>query len=287
MACGADVIKMEVAENGLVADFYRSSDRTNGPCILALGGSEGGKPRNPFLDGLARKGYPILAVAYFKEPGLPESLEMIPLEYFDKAIEWLQQHARAKEVGIVAVGGSRGAELALLLASSRSAIKGVVAISPSSVVWNGMPKEPPMVVCSSWSSGGKPVPFMPVDLSRDIFREVTAGGFHAVYQFFQGELAKKDRVSQASIGVERIHGPVLLASGDADEIWPAQEMGEAICSRLKEKRFKYKYEHLKYPDAGHTLSETLMMGGTVEGNRKARIDLNEKTLAFLEALHSK
>jgi uncharacterized protein len=287
VACGAEVIKSEVAENGLVADFYRSPDLTNGPCILFLGGSEGGKPRDPFLECLAQRGYPILAVAYFKEKGLPESLQMIRLEYFDKAIEWLRQNVQAERVGIVAVGRSRGAELALLLASARPAIRGVVAVSPSSVVWNGMPKEPPMVVCSSWSLSGKPVPFMPADPGRDLGKELAAGGLRVIYQFFQGELAKKELVSKAAIRVEQIRGPVLLASGHDDEIWPAEEMGDAICSRLKEKGFKYKYEHLKYPEAGHSLSETLMMGGTVEGNRKARVDLTEKTLAFLKECDSK
>ncbi len=77
---------------------------------------------------------------------------------------------------------------------------------------------------------------------------------------------------------------MLLASGHDDEIWPAEEMGNAIGLRLTENGFKYSWEHLKYPNAGHTLSETLMMGGTVEGNRAARNDLSKKMLAFLEGL---
>jgi dienelactone hydrolase len=282
---GADIIKSEVVGSGFVADFYSRADLTNKRCILFLGGSEGGKPRNPYAQRLAESGYPTLALAYFKEQGLPESLEMIPLEYFDKPIEWMQE--RTGRGGIVVVGASRGAELALLLASTKPTIRGVIAISPSSVVWNGMPKEPPMIVCSSWSLGGKPVPFMPADLSRDLGKEISDGGLHVIYKFFQEELARKELVAKATIKVDQVHGPVLLASGHDDEIWPAEEMGDAICSRLKEKAFKYRYEHLKYPDAGHTLSETLMIGGTVEGNRKARIDLTERMLAFLKVCDSR
>ncbi len=284
---GAEVTKTNIEGNGFVADFYFTADSTNQAGVLLLGGSEGGKPRTPFADFVASNGYPTLAVAYFKEKGLPESLAMIPLEYFDKPIAWMRQNHKVGPGGIIAIGASRGAELALLLASVKPEIKGVIALSPSSVVWNGMPKEPPMVVCSSWSFGGEPVPFMPADLSRDIVKEVSAGGLRAIYQLFQGELAKKDLVSKAAIKVERIQGPILLASGDDDAIWPAEAMGDAICSRLKEKGFKYKYEHLKYPDAGHTLSETLMIGGTIEGNRKARVDLSEKVLAFLKACGSR
>jgi len=52
-----------------------------------------------------------------------------------------------------------------------------------------------------------------------------------------------------------------------------EKMGGAICSRLEEKGFTYKYEHFTYRDAGHTMDERWMMGGTFEGNKKARIDL--------------
>ena len=234
---GAEVTKTNIAGNEFVADFYFTADSTNKPGVLFLGGSEGGKPRTPFADLVASNGYPTLAVAYFRDKALPESLAMIPLEYFEKPIAWMLQNHRVGPGGIIVIGASRGAELALLLASVKLEIKGVIALSPSSVVWNGMPKEPPMVVCSSWSFGGKPVPYMPADLSRDLAKEVSAGGLQVVYQFFQGELAKKDLVSKAAIKVERIQGPILLASGGDDAIWPADTMGDAICFRLKEKGF--------------------------------------------------
>jgi pimeloyl-ACP methyl ester carboxylesterase len=281
MAHGAEVIKTDVAGRGFVADFYFTADSTNKPGILFLGGSEGGRPRTPFLDLLASNGYPTLAVAYFKEKGLPESLAMIPLEYFDKPIQWMQRNKQMGPGGIIVVGASRGAELALLLASVRPEIKGVIALAPSSVVWNGTPKEPPITVSSSWTLGGKPVPFMPADPKRDLYQEISVGGLSVLYKFYHDELAKKSLVEAAAIKVERIHGPVMLASGQHDPICPSGEMGDAICSRLKEKGFQYKYEHFKYPNAGHTLSETLVWGGTFEGNQQARINLTERILAFL------
>jgi uncharacterized protein len=283
----AQVVKTAIHEGGWVADFYVRAGGTRKPGVLFLGGSEGGRPRTPFADLMASNGYPTLAVAYFKEVGLPGSLARIPLEYFDKPIAWMQTNQAVSPGGVVVVGASRGAELALVLASVRPEIRGVIALAPSSVVWNGMPEEPPMVVCSSWSLGSKPVPFMPADLHRDLGKEISLGGLPVLYKFFQEELGKQELVAKAAIEVERIHGPVLLASGHDDAIWPAEAMGDAVCARLKGKGFRYKYEHLKYPGAGHTLSETLMIGGTVEGNRRARVDVAEKVLAFLKALDSK
>lgn len=277
---GAEVVRSEIDGSGLVGDFYCSREVTNKFGILLLGGSGGGKPNGYLKEFFATNGYPTLALAYFKEKGLPESLQLIPLEYFTKAIEWMEHNEKIPSGRIVVVGASRGAELALLLASTNPKIRGVIALSPSSVVWNGMPKELPILPCSSWTLGGKPVPFMPYD-SRTA---IAPSDMHDIYKTFQVDLTKKEAVENAAIKVERIQGPVLLASGHDDEIWPAEEMADAICSRLKGKRFKYKYENLKYKNAGHTLDERWMIGGTFDGNKEARIDLGNQLLAFLKAL---
>jgi esterase/lipase len=279
---GADVVRSEIQGQRFVADFYYTQSSTNKTCVLLLGGSEGGKPRPGYLtEFLATNGYPTLALAYFKEKGLPESLQLIPLEYFDEAVDWLRRNERTSSRRIVVIGGSRGAELALLLASTNPKIGGVIAISPSSVVWNGMPKEWPILPCSSWTLGGKPVPFMPFDSTKTVMPME----MRDVYKTFQEALNQKEAVKNASIKVEQIQGPVMLASGHDDEIWPAEQMADAIYSRLQEKKFKYKYQNLKYENAGHTLDERWMIGGTIEGNRKARIDFDEWMLAFLNTLN--
>jgi pimeloyl-ACP methyl ester carboxylesterase len=283
-----DVVKTEIKGQGFVGDFYCRPDATNRPGVLVLGGSEGGKPHGALKEFFAENGYPTLALAYFKERGLQQSLQCIPLEYFDKPIAWLESNGRVAGHGIVVFGASRGAELALLLASIHPNIKGVIALSPSSVVWNGMPKEPPVTVCSSWTLDDRPIPFMPYDSSRDptkgIGSEITPAVQRVFYQFFVDELARTDAVAKAAIRVEQIHGPILLASGDDDTIWPAGEMADAICSRLKKNEFKYQYENLKYPDAGHSLDERWMIGGTPEGNRKARVEFSAKAVSFLLAI---
>ena len=76
----------------------------------------------------------------FGADNLPPDLRSIPLEYFSKASHWLS--SQDKQVipnyyGLI--GLSRGAELALLLGSRYSEVKGIVAIAPSSVVFPGPP----------------------------------------------------------------------------------------------------------------------------------------------------
>ena len=49
---------------------------------MILGGAETGDLNG---DALALAGYPALALGYFKEPGLPQCLCSVPLEYFARA----------------------------------------------------------------------------------------------------------------------------------------------------------------------------------------------------------
>jgi hypothetical protein len=100
--------KTEITGQGFVADFYNSEGSQNKVVILLLGGSDGGKPDHlvtPLLD----LGYPVMALAYFKTGELPEYLDMIPLEYFDKPIAWLQNNEKIRKAKIVIVGESKGA----------------------------------------------------------------------------------------------------------------------------------------------------------------------------------
>ena len=62
---------------------------------------------------LATHGYTTFAVQYFDAPGLPESLERIPLEYFDTAIQWPTNRAGVLDSGVGVLGISRGVEAVL------------------------------------------------------------------------------------------------------------------------------------------------------------------------------
>jgi hypothetical protein len=77
---------------------------------------------------------------------------------------------------------------------------------------------------------------------------------------------------------------VLLLSGRDDRLWPSTEMGERICRRLKAAGFPYKFEHVAYENACHTLNESAPAGGTNEGNRAARIASHAKALEFLDGI---
>jgi pimeloyl-ACP methyl ester carboxylesterase len=248
------MIMKEVADNGLIADLFTDTTVQSRKAIIMLGGSEGGKVwssiriRRP-IELLVQQGYSVLSLAYFKAQGLPYSLEEIPLEYFEKAFNWLSAQKGIVANEYVVLGGSKGAEAALLLASKYSQVKAVIAFSPSCVVWQGIPEKRFEIgkdVKSSWSYKGESLPFLayPPSVKKMDLLLLRLRKMH------EEALQNTAGTSNAEIKVENIQGPILLISGERDRLWPATNMSKMIMNRLKTNMFDYKYEHIVY-QTGH------------------------------------
>jgi len=239
----------KVRDHGLVGDFCYCDDGTRHLAVILLGGSEGGnKAWEDWMDRIAEWGYAVLSLAYFKEKGLPRSLENVPLEYFETAMAWLTAHPAVVPHHYAVIGASKGGELALLLASRYPAIRAVVGVVPSSVVFQGIPSgfsfgPPP----SSWSYKGKGLPYVPIHFSLALIKGLLTGRFLDCYT---ESLKDKAAVEWSTIPVENINGPILLASGNHDQMWPSTFMCAQIVKRLNTFHYKHHYTHIAY-DTGH------------------------------------
>ena len=276
---------VEVREDGMVMRlFVPAGLQGRAPAIVVLGGSEGGiEGSSRMAKRLAQAGYVSLAVAYFAIDGLPPALIEVPIETFDKALLWLERRPEVDTGHLGLIGISKGAEAALIEASRRSEITAVVAGVPSNVVWQGVDQSDWSKVKSSWSSGGRPLAFVPYAPTTEF------KGIRDLYdRSMRGEGAEGDAV----IPVERINGDILLISAGQDGLWDSTEMSRRIVARLGAKRFTHRVEHLDYPTAGHgvvggpvTLEQAQQLtqvGGTPEGNYAARQEVWTKVLAFFD-----
>lgn len=213
----------------------------NQPLIVGLAGAEGGnawtsdrwkKTRDQFIE----KGYAFLAIGYFKANGTPDTLQKIAIEDVHYAIKVATKNKKINKRKIAIVGGSRGADLALLLGSYYKDIKCVVGIVASNVTFPGNTNH---FTTSTWTYQKKELPFVPVNeeavpflIKRDL-----RGTFEAML---------KDTIAEerALIKIEKIKGPILLVSATKDEICPSTPMAEKMIARLKAKKFKYNFEHV-------------------------------------------
>jgi len=277
---------VRVEQGGVFANYFAAPGEGRHPAILLLGGSEGGLGGGAVRQAKALKahGFSVLQLAYFGAPGAPEALVEVPLETFSRGIAWLQAQPGVDGARIGLIGGSKGAEAALLVAAREPAIKAVAVGMPSSVLWPGISYTPQMK--ASWSAGGQPRPFLPYAFGSD---------YRNIYGAYANGLKALADHPDAVIPVETINGPVMLVCGKADTLWPSCPMAEQVVARLKGKGFKHPVQLMEYDDAGHAVfgppvdksnpayPTLASLGGTADGNNAARQDDWPRTLAFMDA----
>lgn len=272
------------------------------PATIILSGSDGGMKEHAAAL-LASKGYVTLALSYFSGEGVPKDLQDIPLEYFQKATIWLQEHPYVNGK-INLIGYSRGGELALLLGSTFNYYNSVIACAPSAYITAGM-KNGVFAPVTSWKLGQDPLPYM-----RFKYR------FSTMFMILKNWILKKpvsylsiwdntlndeEGIREARIPVEKINAPVLFISGEDDQLWPSARYVKMMEEKLKKsKNSSGQNRYLYYKDAGHFLSfpysfvnlpsnvvmnvgggMTMTFGGSKSANAAAAKDSWEKILDFL------
>ncbi len=208
---------------GLYGEFYWPAGKTHVPAVLVVGGSEGGLDAYLWREAalLASHGYAALALAYFGEAGLPDQLANIPLEYFMRALDWLQTQPAVDRNRLAVIGTSRGGELALLLAAHDRRLKAAIAYSGSGLVFASVhdPRVP------AWTWRGKPVAWVRKNAP------------------WQG----------AAIPVQQINGPFLLVAGRDDHIWNSSFLEQFALTWTHTHHHPFRDQMLTYAGAGHLI----------------------------------
>ena len=295
------VTEIPVRENGLVGTLHIPASTGPHPGLLVLSGSDGFiRDRGAAL--LASRGYAAFALVYFGSEGVPSQLANIPLEYFEKGIQYLQQQPQIISDKIGVFGTSRGGELALLLGATFPQIKAVIASAPSGIVHGAVSTNAKL---PGWTYRGKPIPFsVGVPNFSDVVKYLLSLITHkpiSIRDTFLRELTNKERVESATIPVEKTQGPILLISGEDDKLWPSTIYADRVVNRLVQHNFPHPYAHLKYKGAGHFVGlpysfpnmppsvvplpsgpMILQFGGNPEGSAFADANSWQHTLAFLQ-----
>ncbi len=295
------VTETTVQEDGLVGKFYQLTGQSQHPGILVLSGSDGLiRDRGAAL--LASHGYAALALVYFGSEGLPSMLANIPLEYFEKGIQWLQYQPNVASDKIGVIGTSRGGELALLLGATFPQIKAVIANAPSGIVHSAVSTNAKL---AGWTYQGKPIPFsIGIPNFSDVMNYLSSMITHkpiSTRETFLRELTNEKRVESATIPVEKIQGPILLVSGEDDRMWASTVYADMIGNRLATHNFPYPYQHLHYKGAGHLMGipygfpnlpppiaplpagpVVMMFGGNTKDSAFANADSWQHTLTLLK-----
>lgn len=261
------------------------------PLVVTIGGFRGGLNESR-AEKLADHGFASLALAYFGGPGLPSALREIPLEYCERIIEYAASHPLIDPHRIALWGVSRGAELSLILASViPNRFRTIVATVPASAIYGSIQWDAP-----AWIYRGARLrpdaPFPRLQIAPDVGQTPESALMLTPY-FLEG---MKDEVAFAAsqIPVEQIACPLLLFSGEDDQMWPSSLFAQQIEKRLQTQKSSIPCMHICYSNAGHAISSSeevvqlnsalnlwFSFGGTRRDNFLAKTDSWEKTLRFL------
>ncbi|MCH9769881.1 MAG: acyl-CoA thioesterase/BAAT N-terminal domain-containing protein [Gammaproteobacteria bacterium] len=236
------------------------------PAIILCSGSGGGIDSQQLnATVLASAGYMVLVVAYYNYQDLADELYEVPLDPIVQAIEWLNQHDKVSHNKIVLMAPSKGAEAVLLAAAlaQSQAVAGVIAISPSILMWQGFGKGRPENK-SSWSYQGQATFFVKINELRlglqILFKKLLSNSPLAPYiksllplrliPAYLGLKSKIKKSPKAVIPVTAIAAPLLLIAGEKDSVWPASNMAKTIQILRQDTGFKDDEVYI-YSRAGH------------------------------------
>ncbi|MFZ6778933.1 acyl-CoA thioester hydrolase/BAAT C-terminal domain-containing protein [Undibacterium sp. Ji83W] len=294
-------IKTEAITGHTGAKIYLPTDAPKDsklPVVILLSGSEGGDAAGRrFGPKLAARGFATVSYPYYSPntprgqevPGLPKDFIDIPIDGLDALYQTLAKRDDIDSKRIALMGGSKGAEMALLSASILPWVKSVVAIAPSDLVWEGFAMDRLLEAGrhGSFSYQGKTLPFTP-NAGLDKAFATTPPVLAHIY--IEGRKAYPERAKAARIAVENFKGKLLLIAGGDDQMWPSAEMASNIVASRKAAGLET--ELLSFPKAGHLVggdgyslndySAPFAMGGNAKEDGQAQTIAWPATVGFLK-----
>lgn len=272
-------------DDGIVGTLVESPGDGPAPGVLLCHGSAGDRMLGQART-LAAHGFTVLALQYFspEHDSLPDALVEVPVEYGDRAVEWLADHEATTDAPVRVGGASRGGELALLLAT-RHEVGAAVNWVGAGLTFNGFDRSGP-VDAAAWSLDGEPLPYPSLS-------ELGTGSSLAERYRNWLEDAPDETLAEMEIPLSEIDAPTLLLSAGDDGVWPSQFLLDRAESRLDALADPPRYEHHSYADAGHSIGVPYLptwgnqsfgpFGGTLAGTAEAESDSWPRVVEYLGA----
>lgn len=292
-----NVTERSLLDEGLAAKLFTPPGPPRGGIITITGSNGGYEMAHAPL--LASHGYLAMSLALFGVEGVPEHMVKLPVEYMEKALDWMANALGHRRIGMI--GWSKGAESVLVAASLLGSKVGAVASClPCHVIMNGTDGTANYDQVG-WTWKGRPLPYHLLATPEEAAQAMRETGYApgsplSLRRAF--EIGYERVVPETVIPVEQARCPVLLLSGGDDQNWPSSKSAAFLADRLRAASFRHTVVHLDYPEAGHLISapntiksasdfvvhpirnELILCGGTPKENARASYESWPKILSF-------
>lgn len=269
-------IELTMEENGFCGCFFPGRDNCRSVVIRVAGS---GMSRRRVISSskfLVDAGFHVLCLGYYKWGKLGNSLSEIPVDYVERAIEWITSDLQAKlnesseetapePVKIGMTGVSQGALYSLLAASLLPDIHAVAAASPFDHIHEGHTRMYRRTGHSKHVFRGKELPFTPwrildthvLKIAMDILKDKRYGILRSLRYGYD----KNGEDEASRIPVENMKAHVLLLSSRDDHCWPAEEAVVRIGDILAASNYPYHVESYVYGNGCHNMGGDMQLEG--------------------------
>lgn len=295
---------------GFLGSYYRGGRFADKAVIMVGGSGEVRSSVEARAAILAREGYSVLAVGYYLWEPLSRETVAIPLDYVERAIDWLLTKCPVQITGIGMIGLSLGAAYTALCGVHFPQIHCAVVISGFDFVVEGCKHMVIRQHKSYFTLHGEDIPYEPAQALSHLpatlrrWHKDSRYGARAMNRFYYNECFL-NRTDESRIQVENGNCDWLLVAPGYDDTWPSDEAVKRMMHVLKESRYPHRYECAVYEKGSHLLGmpgEALaaMQGGDIEKMQRllkamftmekkypeecmaAREDSYQKILSFLQ-----
>ncbi|KAM9305568.1 acyl-coenzyme A amino acid N-acyltransferase 2-like [Gastrophryne carolinensis] len=226
-----DVKRIQIREGSVRGTIFFPTGEGTYPGIIDMYGGGGGLAEYR-ASLLASRKFVVFALAYFGYEDLQPSFQNLHLEYFEQAANLLLSHPKVAGQKIGVLGVSKGAEIALVLASFLPQIGACISINGTSNVFGS----------TIYHKGKVLIKGATYKQERML---ITDEGVLRTAGFYEPH-------SYASIPVEKSAGHILFLAGKADQYYNSEEFAAVALYRMR-KNGHSNCRMIIFPGAGHLI----------------------------------
>ena len=228
--------------------------------IIAAGGASCDEKTSVSMSGFLREaGYNVLVLGFYLWKGLSKELVSVPVDYVEKAVDWLKKEKGIK--GIAMTAASTGAGYTLLAASLITEIECIIPVVPFDHVMEGTTNSFKRLGRSVYTWHNEDVPYSPWSLIDQglpkIFMGAAKDKNYGLSRFMRYGYDHNPVTEESRIKVENMQADVLFLAVADDDAWPSDIAVERMVNILKENNYLYRVEWHTYEKASHALTDGL------------------------------
>lgn len=283
-------VEVRVIDEDTYQGFHLIPEKkTHKGVVVCYGGSEG-SPNFEEAQRLAKEGYETLAVFMFGMKNQQKTLVKIPLEQFEDVLKYVNKNIEEK-TPITVLAASKGAEYALNLATKYDEISNLILIAPSAYTFAGLDFDN---YGSSWTWNGKEIEYIDIKKSsfltflKNILVPMIIKSPVQYKEIYESAVEQDLERTKKIIPAQNIKANILMVVGEDDQMWGSYEMAKIIQSYNKNAIIS------SHKNAGHifegngvlnTPNMRIRLGGTSDGNKKAKLEEEKVINNFLNQYH--